>query len=77
MDNDNWDEWGESFDDDRDDPESACIVCGDQRTLEECCCCGAPLCPMHYELGAGFCRECPTKEWCEEQESMAPDETGI
>jgi len=71
MDSDSWDEWGEDpfVDDceDRYDPESDCIICGDKNSIESCCC-GSPLCHMHFETHAGFCPGCPTKEWIEENE---------
>jgi hypothetical protein len=36
-------------------------------TNAECQCCGGPLCHMHNELGCGFCTDCPTQEWINEQ----------
>ena len=53
---------------DRYDPESDCIICGDKDSTESCCCCASPLCHMHFETHAGFCPGCPTKEWIEENE---------
>jgi hypothetical protein len=37
--------------------------CG-REALEYCCCCGAPLCFMCFEVGAGFCgaSDCFTEE---------------
>lgn len=44
-------------------------ACGRQ-AYESCCCCGAPLCPMCFETGAGFCRasDCFTEERIEAME---------
>ena len=50
-----------------DDPENACAECG-RPGIDSCQCCGAPLCGMHGEIGAGFCNDCPTAEWIAEQE---------
>lgn len=36
--------------------ENACIECGKEAGIH-CGCCGFPLCGMHHELGAGFCRK--------------------
>ena len=30
---------------------------------EHCSECGMPLCPMCFEIGCGFCSECPTKHF--------------
>lgn len=40
-----------------------CVVCGEEGCMETCVC-GAPLCHMHFETGAGFCndRSCPIKK---------------
>ena len=47
---------------DLDDLESECFRCGELAD-GQCCCCGSPLCHMHFELGAGFCPVCPTEEF--------------
>jgi len=49
-----------------DDPETACMEC-DKPGIDACQCCGGPLCGMHSEIGCGFCKDCPTQEWIEEQ----------
>lgn len=40
-----------------------CVTCH-RTSFEACCCCGAPLCPMCFETGAGFCggTACMTEE---------------
>ena len=43
------DEFGEDYD-------YCCVICGEPSCLDTCVC-GAPLCPMHFELGAGFCND--------------------
>lgn len=45
-----------------DDPETTCAECN-RPGIDNCQCCGAPLCGMHSEVGAGFCKDCPTEEW--------------
>jgi len=40
-------------------PEDMCIECGREST--DTCICGNPLCPMHFELGAGFCHSTDDK----------------
>jgi hypothetical protein len=43
-------------------PEFACVECGEFGT--DCCQqCGLPLCSMHFELGAGFCRDHPDQNY--------------
>jgi hypothetical protein len=42
------------------DIETSCVVCGEGDCLDNCQCCGMPLCHMHAELGVGFCPDCPT-----------------
>jgi len=52
---------GEDFDDEEDcEPELACIECGKQGN-DTCQECGLPLCHMHHELGAGFCKKHPSQ----------------
>ncbi len=60
------------FQDEEDDydPEGSCVECGHYPCADCCQYCGMPLCLMHFELGAGFCKNCPTDEWCEEEESL-------
>ena len=36
--------------------DDCCIVCGEPGCIDACVC-GAPLCPMHFETGAGFCND--------------------
>jgi len=63
------------FDDDLDDDDSyspdedeeCCGECDDV-AVDECQCCGKPLCVMHSEIGAGFCKDCPTKDYKPEYE---------
>jgi hypothetical protein len=44
-------------------------ACG-REMLVQCECCGAPLCGMCSEVGAGFCGNgCPTEAWCQEQQA--------
>ena len=52
-------------DDERDEGSvyEACIECGDKSVGDICDQCGMPLCPMHYELGAGFCKDHPNKHF--------------
>ena len=45
------------------DPETTCIVCGSSDCVDQCECCGSPLCHMHSELGVGFCPSCPTQTY--------------
>ena len=48
----------------------ACVDCGSPSISEMCQCCGGWLCFMHSETGAGFCRNCPTREWIDEQSEV-------
>jgi hypothetical protein len=41
------------------DMEDYCIDCQRATVGEVCQQCGAPICPMCYEVGAGFCNEHP------------------
>lgn len=68
-DDDQFDWYDEYEDGDRCDYETACIDCG-APGIDLCCCCGGWLCGMHGEIGAGFCRDCPTDEWINEQEAL-------
>ena len=61
-----WYDWHGEYDD-RYDHERACVDCG-APGLDCCQCCGGYLCAMHGEIGAGFCRSCPTQEWIDEQQ---------
>jgi len=64
------DEFDEEFDEERYrdyKDEHRCWCGGDG--IDQCDCCGVDLCPMCYELGAGFCQGCPTEEWIAEQEA--------
>lgn len=59
------------YDDEYDDEydwEDYCVECGEPSS-DECCCCGASLCYMHWEMQAGFCSNCPTPEWIAEREA--------
>lgn len=47
------------YDDERDADEPVLCRCGRPSCAEACEQCGRPLCPMCYELGAGFCDEHP------------------
>lgn len=53
--------------DDRYDGERACVDCG-APGIDLCCCCGGYLCGMHGEIGAGFCKSCPSQGWIDEQQ---------
>ena len=52
--------------DEESDPEYACIKCG-ENSSDQCQACGAPLCHMHFELGAGFCGRCDIEKGMREQ----------
>lgn len=67
-----YDEWEDEDEDDNDywNEDNACVECG-RPGFDGCCCCGLPLCPMHNEIQAGFCSDCPTPEWIAEQEGHA------
>lgn len=54
------------YDEDRDGFE-ACVDCGSPNLSAMCECCGGWLCHMHSEIGAGFCKACPTQEWIDDQ----------
>lgn len=43
-----------------------CVCCG-RDPLDECHLCGAPLCPMCSETGAGFCDDCLRRAWTEDE----------
>ena len=58
-------------DDYEDEDDNFCNEKGCFFHATDCCqCCGVGLCHMHLELGCGFCRNCPSKEWIDEQKSM-------
>ena len=42
--------------------ETGCIHCGAPES-DNCNQCGIELCAMHYEIGAGFCKEHPDDEY--------------
>ena len=42
--------------DEEEDFQSCCVICGEPNCVDACVC-GAPLCHMHFELGAGFCND--------------------
>lgn len=58
--------------DDVDEMYDVCSVdhCAARTAWDVCDCCGTSLCSMHYALGAGFCRSCPTPAWIAEQEQQ-------
>ena len=68
MYDDNMDEYD---DDHRDIGEQDYYVCSVLGCIipatNECVCCGMPLCHMHSEIGANFCKNCPTKDWIDER----------
>lgn len=61
------DDWS---DDDAEWDADSCVDCGNPNVSDHCQCCAEPLCLMHSETGAGFCRNCPTKEWADEQVTL-------
>lgn len=64
-----YDEYEYDEDDYYEDEEEMCgeINCT-MNAIDQCQCCGMPLCHMHSEIGAGFCRGCPTQDWIDEQQ---------
>ena len=57
----------EGWDHDEDDELCSVPTCDQLTDSDTCECCGIPLCPMHHELGCGFCPQCPTPTWVAEQ----------
>ena len=59
-----WDEetpFGPDYEGDhRDANFDACGDCQEEYAHQECDDCGAPLCYKCHELGAGFCKACPS-----------------
>lgn len=45
------------------DPVSHCKDCDRPTASDHCQQCGAPLCPMCYECGAGFCNKHPDENF--------------
>ena len=68
-------EYDEDYDDYDDYDENDCAFCDIKGCLlpasDMCQCCGKWLCHMHHETGCGFCSECPTKEWIDEQKEKS------
>lgn len=64
------DGYAEWFDDSDDDYPPLCS-CGRMSCAEACEQCGAPLCPMCFETGAGFCSKHPDDNY----QPHEPDET--
>ncbi len=56
----------EDWDDEPERWERICHDC-DNYGIDTCQCCGSWLCGMHSEVGAGFCKTCPTDDWIKEQ----------
>ncbi len=61
----------EYYDNEYDPSEDDDNFCGEKGCFfpayDQCQCCGCGLCVMHSETGCGFCLECPTREWIDEQ----------
>lgn len=56
MEDFDFDDEGFGFDEHDEDDEYCCVICGEPGCVDACVC-GAPLCHMHFELGAGFCND--------------------
>jgi hypothetical protein len=70
LDDEEWEwEYCDDLEEDDDDPEIACVDCGAPGS-DYCQCCGGCLCHRHSETGCGFCKNCPTQEWIDEQSGM-------
>ena len=61
---DDWeddDDWEDE--DEQRGPDDVCINCFEPGAMDSCQQCGAPLCGMCAELGAGFCHDHPDKDY--------------
>jgi len=60
-----FDEDEDCYEPDEDEDEERCSKCGRPTAFEACCGCGAPLCPMCFECGCGFCGCGQVPDWGE------------
>lgn len=58
--------YGPDEDDDWGDLAFLCTRCANPGD-DACEACGAPLCHMHFELGAGFCGRCDIETYMKER----------